>query len=177
MNFLAMDFETASSEPWSAVSLGLTIVRDNQIAQNWYSLIKPETSFSYWNTEINGLTADDLLDSPKFPEVWADIKNLYDDYPVVVGHNVRFDNNVLKQTLKYYGLKTPRYLSLDTVSLSRKFQPGMVNHKLDTVVSDLGLFLEHHHNASDDAQASAQILIYEIEHFGEERVKDFVKLV
>ncbi|MDN6900477.1 3'-5' exonuclease [Oenococcus sicerae] len=176
MNFLAMDFETASSDPWSAVSLGLTLVADNKISQNWYSLIKPETAFSYWNTEINGLTADDVIDSPKFPAVWDEIKNLYSDYPIVVGHNIRFDNNVLQQTLHYYGLKAPHYLSLDTVAVSRKFHPEMANHKLDTVVADLGLNLAHHHNAADDAQAAAEILIYEIEHFGESRIKDFAKL-
>ncbi|MFT8469636.1 MAG: 3'-5' exonuclease [Oenococcus sp.] len=177
MNFIAMDFETANNEAWSADSLGLTIVEDNQIVDNWYSLIKPETTFSYWNTAVNGLTADDVIDSPKFPDVWEQIKHLYADYPTVVGHNIRFDNQVLKQTLRYYGLPVPHYVSLDTVSISRKFHPDMVNHKLDTVASELGLDLEHHHNASFDAQAAAEILIYEINHFGEDRIKDFAKLV
>lgn len=177
MNFIAMDFETASNEAWSADSLGLTIVKNNQIADKWYSLIKPETAFSPFNTAINGLTADDVIDSPKFPQVWDQIKQLYDDYPTIVGHNIRFDNHVLKQTLRYYGLPVPHYVSLDTVSISRKFHPAMVNHKLDTVASQLGLDLFQHHNASDDAQAAAEILIYEIDHFGEERIKDFARLV
>ncbi|MDU7281586.1 MAG: exonuclease, partial [Leuconostoc citreum] len=42
MNFTALDFETANHEKHSAVSIALAVVRDNQVVDEFYSLIKPE---------------------------------------------------------------------------------------------------------------------------------------
>ena len=39
MNFIAMDFETASAKRYSAVSLGLAVVRDNKLVDEFYTLI------------------------------------------------------------------------------------------------------------------------------------------
>lgn len=66
MNFVAMDFETANREKHSAVSIALAIVRDNQVVDKFYSLIKPETTFSSYNTAIHGLHRQDVADAPKF---------------------------------------------------------------------------------------------------------------
>lgn len=46
MNFVAMDFETASGKRWSACSLSLVVVRQNQIVDEFYTLINPQTPFS-----------------------------------------------------------------------------------------------------------------------------------
>ena len=49
MNFVAMDFETANAKRASACSIALAIVRDNQVAHEFYSLINPEMEFSWRN--------------------------------------------------------------------------------------------------------------------------------
>ena len=43
MNFVAMDFETANHEKHSAVSMALAVVRQNEVVDEFYSLIQPET--------------------------------------------------------------------------------------------------------------------------------------
>ena len=43
MNFVAMDFETANGQWHSACSLALVVVRNDQIVDSFYTLIKPET--------------------------------------------------------------------------------------------------------------------------------------
>ena len=38
------------------------IVRDGEIADSYYSLIKPEPEYySYWNTRVHGLTQEDTI--------------------------------------------------------------------------------------------------------------------
>ena len=170
MNFIAMDFETASAKRYSACSLALTIVRDNQIADEFYTLINPQTPFFWRNVQIHGIHERDVADAPTFPEVWEHIKGFYTPEKLVIAHNNRFDNGVLKSTLEHYGIEPPAYQTLDTVISSRRLLPGLSNYKLN-------IDLHHHHNALDDAQACANILLYQGQHFGSQRLRPFIKMV
>ena len=49
------------------------------------------------------------------------------------------------------------------VSLSRLLLPQLNRYKLDTVAKELGVSLEHHHRAVDDAACTAEIYMKEIE--------------
>ena len=40
-NFAAIDFETANASPTSVCSVGIVIVRDGEMVESFYSLIKP----------------------------------------------------------------------------------------------------------------------------------------
>ena len=61
-DFVAIDFETANGRRCSVCSVGLIIVRDGEIVDRFYSLIKPTPNYySYWTTEIHGLTHDDTM--------------------------------------------------------------------------------------------------------------------
>ncbi|WP_263848915.1 exonuclease domain-containing protein [Limosilactobacillus equigenerosi] len=70
MDFVAFDFETASAKRTSACSLALVIVRDNQIVDELYSLINPQTEFNYRNVQIHGIREQDVQDAPTFGELW-----------------------------------------------------------------------------------------------------------
>lgn len=177
MNFIAMDFETASAKRYSACSLALTIVRDNQIADEFYTLINPQAPFFWRNVQIHGIHERDVADAPTFPEVWEHIKGFYTPEKLVIAHNNRFDNGVLKSTLEHYGIEPPAYQTLDTVVSSRRLLPGLGNYKLNTVCDALNINLHHHHNALDDAQACANILLYQGQHFGSQRLRPFIKMV
>ena len=55
-NFAAIDFETANEQRTSVCSVGVVIVRDGEIVDNYYSLIRPEPEYyTYWNTRVHGL--------------------------------------------------------------------------------------------------------------------------
>lgn len=56
-NFAAIDFETANEQRTSVCSVGVVIVRNGEIADSYYSLIRPEPEYyTYWNTRVHGLT-------------------------------------------------------------------------------------------------------------------------
>ncbi|MHC9533006.1 3'-5' exonuclease [Dellaglioa sp. BT-FLS60] len=175
MNFVTMDFETANNQRHSACSIALTIVRNNQIVDEFYSLIKPETPFNWRNIQIHGIHEEDVEFAPKFPELWSHISTLFQNNRLIVAHNAPFDNSVLHHTLAYYGLETPNFLLLDTVKTSRKLFPDFPNHKLNTVCDELDITLTNHHNALDDSVACANILLYQENNFGQDSLKPFVK--
>ena len=54
-NFAAIDFETANEQRTSVCSVGVVIVRNGEIADSYYSLIRPEPEYyTYWNTRDPG---------------------------------------------------------------------------------------------------------------------------
>jgi DNA polymerase-3 subunit epsilon len=177
MNFIAMDFETANGKRDSACSLALTIVRNNQVADEFYTLINPHTDFFWRNVKIHGIHAHDVQGAPDFPAVWQHIKPFYTPNQLVIAHNNQFDNGVLKSTLEHYDIEPPAYLTLDTVRSSRHLLPGLTNYKLNTVCDALNIDLHRHHNALDDAQACANILLYQDQHFGDQQIKPFINMV
>ncbi|MHA8138221.1 3'-5' exonuclease [Lactobacillaceae bacterium Scapto_B20] len=176
MNFVAIDFETAASKRASACSLALTVVRNNQVASEFYTLINPEVPFFWRNVQVHGIHERDVSDAPTFPEVWAKIKSFFTPDQLIVAHNATFDNSVIKKSLERYELPAPHYLTLDTLKVTRHLFPDFKDHKLNTVCENFNLELKHHHNALDDSLACANILCYEQEHFGDAKIKPFVKV-
>ncbi|MBW1605935.1 3'-5' exonuclease [Lactobacillus sp. Sy-1] len=177
MNFVAIDFETAAGSRASACSLALTVVRNNEIASEFYTLINPEVPFFWRNVQVHGIHESDVVDAPTFPAVWDKIKLFFAPNRLIVAHNARFDNSVLKKSLERYHLVQPQYLTLDTLAVSRALFPEFTNHKLNTICQNLNIELNHHHNALDDSLACANILRYEQRQFGDDQLKPFVQVI
>ena len=68
-DFAAIDFETANNEPSSGCSVGIIIVRDGEIVDSFYSLIKPEPDYyNYWCQRVHGLCSRNTDNAPVFPD-------------------------------------------------------------------------------------------------------------
>ncbi len=176
MNFVAMDFETANHQPYSACSLALVMVKNSQIVDEFYTLIQPETPFFWRNVQIHGIHQEDVRNAPKFPEVWQTIQPCFQKNRLVVAHNAAFDTKVLAGCLDYYHLEQPNYLSLCTVKSSRRLFPEFPNHRLNTVCENLNIQLDHHHDALEDSRACAEILLYQEKKFGTDPLKKLVTI-
>lgn len=176
MNFIAIDFETASSKRASACSVAVVIVRNNQIEDKFYSLINPETEFNFRNTQIHGIKEQDIINAPNFPQIWNHIEKFFRRNKLVIAHNATFDNSVIKKSLERYGIAKPDYLSLDTLKTSKYFYKDVDNYKLNTISDKLNINLENHHNALADSIACAEILINQASTFDLDTIKEFVQL-
>ena len=157
-DFAAIDFETANSERTSICSVGVVIVRDGEKAETFYSLIKPEPDYySYWCSQVHGLTSKDTKGAPLFPEVWKQIEPLIEGLPLVA-HNKSFDESCLKAAFRCYRMDYPDYEFHCTCLASRRvFGQTLPNHQLHTVAARCGYQLHNHHHALADAEACAWI--------------------
>lgn len=156
-DFAAIDFETANSERSSVCSVGVVIVRNNEIVDSFYSLINPEPNYyNYWCTKVHGLTNRNTDDAPVFPEVWKQIAPLVEGLPLVA-HNSPFDESCLKAVFRVYQMDYPDYKFYDTLSTARRTMKGLENHQLHTVAAVCGYQLDNHHHALADAEACAWI--------------------
>ena len=156
-NFVAIDFETANKERTSVCSVGVVIVREGEIVDSFYSLIKPEHNYyCYWNTKVHGLTQEDTDNAPVFPDVWAQIEEKIKGLPLVA-HNKGFDENCLKAVFRCYQMDYPDYEFHCTYQASKRAFPHATSYKLNSISQLCGYQLENHHHALADAEACAWI--------------------
>ena len=158
LNFAAIDFETANNERSSVCSVGIVIVRDGKIVDKFYSLIKPEPEYyNYWCSQVHGLSLDDTMEAPVFPDVWAQIEPMIEGLPLVA-HNKAFDESCLKAVFRVYQMDYPDYEFHCTCIASRKVWPEG-HHNLDIIAARCGDDSENHHHALADAEACAAIAL------------------
>ena len=141
-SFAAIDFETANENLSSVCSVGIVVVRNGVITDEYYSLIQPEPNYyNYHNSCVH--------------EVEALIAGL-----PLIAHNKQFDESCLKAAFRTYQMDYPDYEFYCTLSASRRsFGKTLPNHQLHTVSAHCGFILENHHNALCDARACAAIAI------------------
>lgn len=176
MNLTAIDFETANGKRTSACSLGIAVVKDSQIVETKYWLIRPQPfEFNYFNVLLNGLTEKQLRDKPLFPECWNEIRP-YLEGQIIVAHNTSFDMSVLVETLDYYDLPFPNLDYICSYKASQKVFKDVMNYRLDTLAHCLGIHFGHHH-ALEDAKTAAKILIYMVESLGHDSIEDFAESI
>lgn len=156
MNFVAIDFETATNNYDSACSVAIVEVEDGNIVDTYYTLIKPpKLQFCSKNISIHGITPDMVKGELEFNEVWENLEKRISN-KIVVAHNASFDMKVLRSCLNSFGLSTPNFKYACTVRMARNAWPNLSNHKLNTVGKYLQITFNHHH-ALDDAKTCAAI--------------------
>lgn len=158
MKYAVIDFETANGHRCSPCSLGVCILEDFKVVQEYYYLINPEMKFDYRNIDVHGIRPINVYKERNFAEVWEELLPLVADC-IFVAHNAAFDMEVLAQTLARYGLDIPHIDYHCTYLASKTLNLPAENNKLDSICKFLNIPLENHHNALDDARACANIFI------------------
>ena len=94
MEYLAIDFETATSAGESACSVALIEVKDGHMVDH-HTLLQPPGNKYFWrNIQVHGIRERDTAKSPFFPRLWPQLSRLLAGQ-LVVAHNASFDMNVL----------------------------------------------------------------------------------
>ncbi|WP_410495785.1 exonuclease domain-containing protein [Cellulosilyticum sp. ST5] len=145
-DFIAIDFETANNNLSSACSVGLTYVRNNEIIDTDYYLLKPiPFIFNEHNVRINGITPDMVQDALTFDKFWNIV------YPKIVGnlliaHNASFDMSVLRRCLEECNIDIPTLNYACSINIS-SLCCSNVGAKLTERASHFGIDVKDHHNA------------------------------
>ncbi len=136
-------------------AIGITVLEDGIITDEFSSLVDPEISFDPFNTWLTGARRASW-GAPSFPALWPRIELMLAS-GLPVAHNAEFDLGVLRRCLDGYGIEWKPYTRyLCTVQMGRKLLHEM-SHKLDALAAYYGIPLNHHRAASD-SHACAEIL-------------------
>lgn len=155
--FVVFDIETTGFSPIKnkIIEIGAVKVRNGEILERFSEFINPEVPIPYRITKLTSITDDMVIDAPTREVIIPRFVEFCKD-AVLVGHNVGFDISFINQNCKELGIDVD-YTTVDTLWLSRYFFPLQAKHTLDAVAKTLGVVLEHHHRAVDDAECTALI--------------------
>lgn len=173
MDFISIDFETATPQRDSPCEIGLTVVRNKQLVETRSWLIKPlyYPHFNSFNVAVHGIMPHDVKDQPDFRELWPVLKP-YLDGQLLIAHNASFDMSVLRKTLATYQLPLPEARFACSLKFSRSIWKGMTAYDLKTLCS-MHQINFHHHRAASDAHACAALSLKALELTGTTSEKDF----
>jgi len=155
--YIAFDVETPNRYNDRMSAIGISVIEDGAITEEFFSYVNPEAAFDDFNTQLTGIDEDTVANAPTFPELWEKIEPLMSS-GILVAHNAVFDLGVLKKCLLDYGIQwksTAKYCC--TVQMGRRLVPG-ISHRLNVMCAHYGILLDHH-QADSDSHACAEILL------------------
>jgi len=166
--FIVFDIETTgfSAKNDKIIEIGAVKIKNREVIDTFSEFIYPKCKIPYKITELTGITDEMVKDAdpielvlPKFME--------FIDGCAVVAHNAAFDTGFIKKNCNDLGLKFTSTI-VDTVPMARFLYPDLKRVKLNLVAKYLGVSLENHHRAVDDAKATADIFLISIKKMIEE---------
>lgn len=156
-NYIILDLENPNTRGNSICAIAITVVKDNKIVEEKYTLINPEDRFDAINSQITGIYPNQVLDAPTLKEYWTEIKELLENN-VIIGHNITYDLSVLSKSLSRYDIPVPEFRYCCTLALSRKYIQSNSYH-LENLCNTLG-FTYKSHIASEDVRAAHYLFEY-----------------
>ena len=176
MDFITIDFETATKKPESAIAVGLVRYHNYRPVSTYYSLIRPPNLYIRTDfTKIHGLTVDDVRDAPDFEQIWESEISGFIGKTMLVAHNASFDMKVLKAVLEWYKLPIPGASYFCTLNLARKAWPKLKSHALGDLAKKFKIKFKHH-NALDDALTCGKLVQIAKEEFDpENKIDNFLE--
>ena len=158
-NFVVFDIETTGFSKINdkIIEIGAVKVNNRKITEIYNVLINPEMDIPEIITELTGINNNMVKNERTIEEVLPEFMDFIGN-DTLVAHNADFDIGFIREKSRLQNIEyTNAYI--DTVAFSRVMLPELKKHKLNIIAKHLGISLENHHRASDDAKATAEIFL------------------
>lgn len=157
--FVVFDIETTGFSPVSnrIIEIGAVKVTDGEIVDRFSTFLNPQVPIPFRIEKLTGINDHMVMDAPLIETVLPEFMAFCGD-AILVAHNAAFDMSFVKENVQRQRLNKD-FTYVDTLGMARVILPNQAKHTLDAVCKTLGISLENHHRAVDDAEATAQIFI------------------
>lgn len=157
--FVVFDLETTgfSSKYDKIIEIGAVKIKNGNIIDSFSTFVNPEIKIPYNITELTSITNENVKDSDTINDILPKFLEFIGD-SILVAHNANFDVSFINKNCDDLGIKI-NFAVMDTIPLAKFLFPELKRYKLNTIAKHLGVSLENHHRAVDDAKATADILL------------------
>ena len=158
-DFVVFDIETTGFSPVNnrIIEIGAVKVKGGEIADKFSAFVNPDVPIPFEIEKLTGINDGMVGDAPYIEQVLPEFL-AFCEGTVLVAHNAGFDMSFIKENAMRQGLGR-KFTCVDTLGIARILLPHQGRHTLDAVAKTLGVSLENHHRAVDDAQATAEIFV------------------
>ena len=163
--FVALDLETTGLdfEKDEIIEVALVRFEDGVQKESVDYLVKPTSvTLRPFIESLTGISNADLENAEPFAAVAQKIYSFIGDLPIVA-HNAMFDSKFLKQTFAKVGVSFENHPVWDSLTVSRIAYQNVPNHRLDTLVQELGIERSRAHRALPDAEACGQLFVMSLD--------------
>ena len=157
--YVVFDIETTGFSPVKnkIIEIGAVKVAGGEIVDRFSTFVNPGVPIPFRIEQLTSISDEMVMDAPPIETVLPEFLRFCDG-AVFVAHNAGFDMSFILENAKRQSLPlTPTYV--DTVGIARVLLPNQAKHTLDAVAKTMGVSLENHHRAVDDAEATAEIFV------------------
>ena len=158
-DFVVFDIETTGFSPTKnrIIEIGAVKVSEGKIVDRFSTFVDPLTPIPFEIEKLTGITDDMVMGAEQIDVVLPRFLEFCEGC-ILVAHNARFDMSFIMENCDRQGISHD-FTYVDSVGIARIFLPGQKKHTLDAVAKALGVSLENHHRAVDDAEATAEIFV------------------
>ncbi len=174
--FVVFDIETTGFSPVNnrIIEIGAVKVSAGQITERFSAFVNPEVPIPFEIEKLTGIQDDMVIGEPTIDVILPQFLDFCKD-AVLVAHNANFDMSFIMENCDVLGIPHD-FTYVDTVGIARILLPDQAKHTLDAVAKTLGVSLENHHRAVDDAEATAEIFVKFIPMLQEEGADTLAKV-
>ena len=157
--FVVFDIETTGFSPVNnrIIEIGAVKVSGGEISDRFSSFVNPDVPIPFEIEKLTGINDSMVMGAPFIEEVLPEFLAFCKD-AVLVAHNANFDMSFIKENALRQNIRR-QFTYVDTVGIARILLPHQAKHTLDAVAKTMGVSLENHHRAVDDAEATAEIFV------------------
>ena len=157
--FVVFDIETTgfSAHYDRIIEIGAVKIKDGKITERFSEFVNPQIPIPIKIEKLTSINDGMVANADTIDKVLPRFLNFIGD-AAVVAHNAEFDVSFIADNAERLGHKID-FTVLDTVLIAQYLMPGLKNFKLDTLVKHLGVVLNNHHRAVDDAEATSHIFL------------------
>ena len=158
-SYVVFDIETTGFSPIKnrIIEIGAVKVINGEITDRFSSFVNPQVPIPFEIEKLTRINDEMVMDAPVIEKVLPEFLSFCEG-TVLVAHNASFDISFIRENAQRQQLPFD-FTYVDTVGIARVLLPHQAKHTLDAVSKTLGISLENHHRAVDDAEATAQIFV------------------
>ena len=158
-DYVVFDLETTGFSPETnrIIEIGAVKVQNGAIVDRFSTFVNPEVPIPFRIEQLTSIRDDMVIDAPVIEDILPKFMEFCDGC-IMVAHNADFDMSFIKKNCMRQGIECNPTI-VDTVGLARVLLSNLNRFKLDTVAKALGVSLDNHHRAVDDAACTAEIFV------------------
>ncbi|NLL80260.1 MAG: PolC-type DNA polymerase III [Clostridiales bacterium] len=157
--FVVFDIETTGFSPVKnrIIEIGAVKVEQGVITDRYSTFVNPDVPIPFEIEKLTGINDEMVVNAPVIENILPEFL-AFCEGAVLVAHNANFDMSFILENAARQNIPLD-VTYVDTVGIARILLPNQAKHTLDAVAKTLGVSLENHHRAVDDAAATAEIFV------------------
>ncbi len=175
-SFVVFDIETTGFSPLTCkiIEIGAVRVENGTITDRFSTFVNPKVPIPFRIEQLTSINDSMVMDAPPIEEVLPAFLKFCEG-AVMVAHNADFDMSFIIENCNRLHIPND-FTYVDTVGMARFLLPALNRFKLDTVAKAVGVGLQHHHRAVDDAECTADIFVKFVSMLAERDILDVDEL-